>query len=291
MVQYYPTDQKDDVPPIEEQYYVGSHEVGHNRGNAPDNVNGRLPLESRDLEAIGAKPEDTVWITARANGQETSTDSPRKIYKAGDGVTLATPERRELDLSPGDSIKYWVFPAEIATKNEAEPEESSEPSRAIDRQESLYDSAGEAVDGEVADGGVNMASGSGGSLGETDSPDDTAGTNDIDDVADSNAGEMLVWVIDENPRTYHKVRPDGRGETSCGIKYRSHDHELIEEPGHLAECEKCAYRPSEDLTLTELVQSIGDKFNYEFDDSTRGNYLPKDLLVEIRDELYSENND
>ncbi|MFB6217698.1 MAG: hypothetical protein ABEH77_00740 [Halobacteriaceae archaeon] len=128
---------KGDVPDIEDMVPVRTFEMGENRGNSPDNINGRLPLNERHRAAINADPDEIVWLRVRAlkNGNEVVTK--QRIYESGRGLSLEHDEREELDLEPKDEIKYWIAPIE----NGQEQRNSDTPQKELEITESEGDSS------------------------------------------------------------------------------------------------------------------------------------------------------
>jgi len=206
---------------------------------------------------IGLAPKDELWISAGANGQKITTETPQRIYKSGDGATLPARERRRLDLDPDDSVKYWIYPAENLGDDESPAKDA-----ANEEQQNLSDT----VDEE--------------SHSDTVSNDST--------VADEEFAEDVVWLKDTDPTVYHRVHPNNRDQTICGIDHQTHDYDFISEVGPLSECSECATHPSESLMNAELVESIGDEVGFEVDDDTRENYLKREQPIRIREHLITE---
>lgn len=73
---------------------------------AQDGLNGSLPLRNRDINAIEARPGDTVCLYVEADGESLYTRRP--IHKNGRAVTLPYKERRKLGLQEGDSVEFWI---------------------------------------------------------------------------------------------------------------------------------------------------------------------------------------
>lgn len=101
---------KSDAPDVEDMIPVQTYEIGKNKGNSPDDINGRLPLKERHRKAIDADPDEYVWLRVRANDEEVVTK--QRIYESGRGISLEHSERQELGLKPRDPVKYWIAPIE-----------------------------------------------------------------------------------------------------------------------------------------------------------------------------------
>jgi hypothetical protein len=103
---------KDDAPDVEDMVPVRTYSMGENKGNSPDDINGRLPLNERHRAAVGAEPDEYVWLRVRALKNDEEVVTKQRIYNSGRGISLEHNDRKKLDLEPNDEVKYWIAPIE-----------------------------------------------------------------------------------------------------------------------------------------------------------------------------------
>jgi len=95
---------------------VRTYSMGKNTGNSPDDINGRLPLNERHRAAVGAEPDEYVWLRVRALKNNEEVVTKQRIYNSGRGISLEHRDRQKLELNPNDEVKYWIAPIENRQK-------------------------------------------------------------------------------------------------------------------------------------------------------------------------------
>lgn len=94
-------------PQKEFMTYCGEYQIregGPEHGS--DGINGTVVAPQSKIEAAGAGAGEEVQVLVEANGKTVTTK--RQIHKSGNTLTIPLKERQELDLEPGDTIRFWV---------------------------------------------------------------------------------------------------------------------------------------------------------------------------------------
>lgn len=107
----------------EYMHYAGVMEAREATKEVSDGINGSLSFTNADLTAINARAKSRIAILAEANDNEATTET--NIHANGNSATLPIDTRRELNLSPGDSVKLWI---KLVDRNPKDTSTSANPS-------------------------------------------------------------------------------------------------------------------------------------------------------------------
>lgn len=109
MSQSKPGQETEEPPSKEDMVPCGTMSIkGGDSVKANDGLRGQLNLTQGEVQAIKAKPQDQIWLRVKNTENKKETVFKTMLHNTGRTVTLSSDRRAELDLSEGDSVKYWI---------------------------------------------------------------------------------------------------------------------------------------------------------------------------------------
>jgi len=123
----------DEGPSKEDMVPCGKMEIkGGDSVKASDGLRGQLNLKQGEVQAIGAKPGEKIWLRVKCmeNGNELAFKPT--LHNTGRTITLPKDKRAKLDLKEGYTVKYWIGAVEEEQQTTSETEQVSGSKDEID---------------------------------------------------------------------------------------------------------------------------------------------------------------
>lgn len=186
--------------------YAGKHTFSERSDDKADGVYGGMN-SSRAFAEAGISPGDvvTLYIETVDGGDELALR--RHTHGASEGITLPMQYRRELDLSPGDTVHWWLGPADAGARASAtrEPDTAATPTTTQPDLTESFEAAG--------DGGATARPAPGGEPSPTDRVDAIIDAhrrllNTVEEIETEYGTELAANVLKTVTATYGAANPD-----------------------------------------------------------------------------------
>jgi hypothetical protein len=268
----------------EYMHYAGTQKALEATKNVSDGINGRMGLNEQDLSAIGATGGEKVKVHARANGMQTTYT--KQMHSDGKAVTLPINQRKQLRLSPGDEIEWWVCLAN---------EETPSTHRASKETLSPSDSTSSTTSSQ--DSSPTSSNTPSPSANEQSSPEITpnnptpSSNSQTTTTSDETRGLKF-----EGEDLLHHVTGTSPTHTLCGTPLADKDYSITKRTSLdiIPTCNKCNPKTSAEMNTNALAKWIAEHSEISFADATTHLIdLPEPLLEKIRNrwlELMDTNN-
>lgn len=126
----------EEPPSKEEMVFCGQQTLNPASKDVEDGVDGTLTISDGERAASGANPGDEIWL--RVQHEDKEIYARRKLHSTGRSVTLPLTSRKQINLKPGDKIRYWIDLADVQREN-GQISDSDEPATVSEQDPYVFD--------------------------------------------------------------------------------------------------------------------------------------------------------